>query len=134
MAVEDGAVIGTLLGLYYRHRQQNTPGSPSSHEPTIPQTLALYEKLQKARTTTLTLGSISNQHLYHLADGPEQEERDKIFKETKWEERPEGEEEKFIWIDVRYQMAVVGRDAIGEAGRAWEHAWGDNGGGVEGDL
>ena len=78
------------------------------------------KSLQKARTTILHLGSISNQHLYHVADGPEQEERDRILKSAKWEERPEGETEPFIWIDVRYQKSILGRDAIGDAKKKWE--------------
>ncbi|KAF2650857.1 FAD/NAD(P)-binding domain-containing protein [Lophiostoma macrostomum CBS 122681] len=125
MAVEDGAIIATLLGLQQTHLHQDHPRNPPScSQPTIPQTLKLYERLQKTRTTTLHLGSISNQHMYHLADGPEQEERDRVLRSARWEERPMGEdedeEERFIWIDVRYQKAMLGRDAIGCAIRAWE--------------
>ena len=114
MAVEDGAILATLLGLYQRAQ------SGSSQLPTLPETLKLYESLQKARTTILHLGSISNQHVYHLDDGPEQQERDRILKAAGWQEKPEGEEEKFIWIDVRYQKTVLGRDAIGDAKKKWE--------------
>lgn len=74
MAVEDGAIIATLLDLYQQAYSQ------SLQHPTLLQTLKLYESLQKARTTTLHLGSISNQRLYHLDDGPGQETRDLILK------------------------------------------------------
>jgi len=114
MAVEDGAILATLLGLYQLAQSQSLPHS------TLPETLKLYESLQKARTTSLHLGSISNQHLYHLDDGPEQQERDRILKAAKWEEISSRETEPFIWIDVRYQKAVLGRDAIGDAERKWE--------------
>jgi len=113
MAVEDGAIIATLLGLYQQ------ADATIRQRMTLAETLKLYESLQKARTTTLHLGSISNQHLYHLDDGPEQEERDRILKTTQWEERPDGESEPFIWADVRYQKVILARDAISEARKRW---------------
>jgi salicylate hydroxylase len=116
MAVEDGAIVATLLGLYHQARNTSVP------HPTLPQTLKLYEGLQKTRTTNLHLGSISNQHMYHLDDGPEQEERDRILKSSQWREKPEGETEPFIWINVRYQKNILGRDAIADAKMAWEKA------------
>jgi salicylate hydroxylase len=114
LAVEDGAILATLLGLYHQAQPQ------MRQYPTVPETLKIYESLQKARTTTLHLGSISNQHLYHLGDGPEQVERDRILKATDWKQKPSGELEPFIWVDVRYQKAVLGRNAIGEAEKKWE--------------
>ena len=114
MAVEDGAILATLLGLY-----QEASAESTIHR-TLPKTLELYESLQKARTTILHLGSISNRHLYHVADGPEQEERDRILKGAQWKEKPDGESEPFIWIDVRYQNSVLGRDTIGDAKTKWE--------------
>ncbi|KAH7125110.1 putative salicylate hydroxylase [Dendryphion nanum] len=119
MAVEDGAIIGTLLGLYQDARLR------SLKAPSLAETLKLYESLQKARTTNLHLGSISNQHMYHIDDGPEQEERDRILKAADWQEKPEGEEEPFIWIDVRYQKAILGRDALGDAKKKWEETAGE---------
>lgn len=113
MAVEDGAILATLLGLYQLAQSQSLPHS------TIPETLKHYESLQKARTTSLHLGSMSNQHLYHLNDGQEQQERDRILKAAKWEEKLSGESEPFIWIDVRYQKGILGRDAIGDAEMKW---------------
>lgn len=57
--------------------------------------------------------------MYHLADGPEQKERDRVLMAATWREMGQGEEEKFIWIDVRYQRAVLERDAIGDAKKGW---------------
>ncbi|KAK8059944.1 hypothetical protein PG996_009874 [Apiospora saccharicola] len=120
MAVEDGAALATLLGLYQQALHRNGGAEEASKILTIPKILENYEALQKARTTRLHLGSISNQHLYHLHDGKEQEERDRILRATEWKERPIGEAEAFIWIDVRYQMAVVGRDTISDARVKWD--------------
>lgn len=116
MAVEDGAILATLLGLYHRAASTSRP------HPTLPATLKLYESLQKARTSSMHSGTIENQHLYHLDDGPEQEARDRVLKAAEWQERSEGEKEPFIWIDVRYQKGILGRDAIGDAERKWEEA------------
>lgn len=114
MAVEDGTIIANLLGQYQTARNKSLP------HPTLPETLKIYESLQKKRTTTLTLGSIANQHLYHLDDGPEQEERDQILKQATFQELPDGSSEPFIWIDLRYQKAVLARDAVGDAMKKWE--------------
>ncbi|KAK8100004.1 hypothetical protein PG999_010378 [Apiospora kogelbergensis] len=116
MAVEDGAALATLLGLYQQALQQN---SPEANQMTIPEILENYEALQKARTTIMHSGSISNQHMYHLDDSGEQEERDRILKATEWKERPLGETEAFIWIDVRYQRAILRRDTIADARSQW---------------
>ncbi|KAF2022177.1 FAD/NAD(P)-binding domain-containing protein [Aaosphaeria arxii CBS 175.79] len=114
LAVEDGAIIATLLSLY-----QKAASLTSTRIPTLPETLQLYEEIQKTRTTTLHLGSISNQKMYHLDDGPEQEERDRILKAATWVERPEGKAEPFLWIDYSYQYEMLSRDAIGDARRKW---------------
>lgn len=117
MAVEDGAALATLLGLYQQALRRN---SPEANQMIIAEILENYEALQKARTTIMHSGSISNQHMYHLEDGDEQEERDRILKSAEWKERPLREIEAFIWIDVRYQRAVVGRDTIADARAQWD--------------
>jgi salicylate hydroxylase len=114
MAVEDGAIIANLLGQYQSAKSRSQP------HPSLPETLKAYESLQKSRTTTLTLGSIANQYMYHLNDGPEQEERDRILKQAGFEELPDGMSEPFIWIDLRYQKAVLARDAMGDAKSKWD--------------
>lgn len=114
MAVEDATIIANLLGSYRLAKSKSLP------HPTIPETLKMYESLQKKRTTTLTLGSIANQHLYHLDDGPEQEKRDRILKQATFQERPDGSSEPFIWIDPQYQKAVLARNAVSDAKRKWE--------------
>lgn len=114
MAVEDGTIIANLLGHYQSAKSRSQPHRSLS------ETLKAYESLQKNRTTTLTLGSIANQRLYHLDDGPENEDRDRILKQAKFEELPDGLSEPFIWIDFRYQQAVLARDAVGDARAKWD--------------
>ncbi|KAF2731483.1 putative salicylate hydroxylase [Polyplosphaeria fusca] len=113
MAVEDGAVLGTLLGLYTNSARSND----QSTTPPLKTVLELFEKVQKERTTMNVRGSASNQKLYHVGDGPEQVERDKILKAATLEEKQEDEE--FLVIDVRYQKKLLGRDCIAEAEAAW---------------
>lgn len=71
MAVEDGAVLGKLLGQLvssslYHDRPRDT----------VLDMLEMYENLRKSRTTTNVQGARSNQRAYHLPDGPIQESRD----------------------------------------------------------
>ena len=113
MAVEDGTILASLLSQYQSAKSRSQP------HPSLLETLKAYELLQKGRTTTLTLGSIANQQMYHLNDGPEQEERDRILKQAKFEELPDGMSEPFIWIDLRYQQAILSRDALGDAKTKW---------------
>lgn len=119
MAVEDGAVLATLLGLYQQAMQQVDDAAPK-RQLTVPNILRSYEALQKIRTTTMQRGSVENQHVYHIADGAAQRARDEILGAATWREKAPGEAEPFIWIDVRYQKAIVGRDTIEDAGTVWE--------------
>lgn len=114
MAAEDGTIIANLLGHYQSAKSRSQPHRSLS------ETLKAYESLQKNRATTLTLGSIANQRLYHLDDGPEQEDRDRILKQAKFEELPDGLSEPFIWIDFQHQQAVLARDAVGDARAKWD--------------
>lgn len=116
MAVEDAAVLGTLLGLY----QASLSTSSTGRQTTIPEVLKLYESLQKERTTTNVQGAVSNRSMYHMADGPEQEERDMILMGTK-QAMVEGDgNSKFIFIDSGYQKKLLGRDSVADARRAWQ--------------
>uniref|UniRef100_L2G0S0 FAD binding domain protein n=1 Tax=Colletotrichum fructicola (strain Nara gc5) TaxID=1213859 RepID=L2G0S0_COLFN len=65
-AVEDGAVLGLLLGHLTSKSQ-------------LPTALRLYEKLRKARGEAIVRETFKQRHDFHMPDGPEQEARDKIF-------------------------------------------------------
>ncbi|GKT41565.1 FAD-dependent monooxygenase OpS4 [Colletotrichum spaethianum] len=65
-AVEDGAVLGLLLG----HLTSKTQ---------LPAALRLYERLRKARGESIVRETFKQRHDFHLDDGPEQEARDQVF-------------------------------------------------------
>ncbi|KAJ9131778.1 FAD binding domain-containing protein [Pleurostoma richardsiae] len=65
-AVEDGAVLGLLLGHL-------------SSKDQLPKALKLYEKLRKARGDAIVKEAFKQRDDFHLPDGPDQEARDKIF-------------------------------------------------------
>ncbi|KAA8642825.1 uncharacterized protein ATNIH1004_009578 [Aspergillus tanneri] len=74
MAVEDGATLGILLGKFSRaHPNQKATGTQ------ISDLFGFYEILRKKRTTVNVEGSIENQVLYHMEDGPGEDARDKAF-------------------------------------------------------
>ena len=63
MAIEDGAVLGNLL-------------SRLAHPSQLPVFLQAYEDLRLPRTAETQNQSRLNQTIFHLPDGPEQEQRD----------------------------------------------------------
>ncbi|OHE99926.1 FAD binding domain-containing protein [Colletotrichum orchidophilum] len=65
-AVEDGAVLGLLLG-HIKSKSQ------------LPTALKSYEKLRKARGESIVRETFKQRHDFHMNDGPEQEARDQIF-------------------------------------------------------
>ena len=116
MAVEDGAVLGRLLGLY-----SSTMVSPPSAESTdasttlIPSLLRLYESLRKSRTTINVRGAVENRVMFHLSDGPQQEKRDAMLEHADWAGRSE-----WNWLDAPYQKDLLGFDAVGECEAAFD--------------
>ena len=66
-SLEDGAVLGTLLGKIESKSQ-------------LPQALAAYERLRKARGEAIVRETFAQQHDFHLPDGEKQQERDAVFK------------------------------------------------------
>ncbi|WEW55625.1 3-hydroxybenzoate 6-monooxygenase superfamily protein [Emydomyces testavorans] len=100
-ALEDGAFIGTLF--------ENI-----EDESQLSDVLAIYEKVRKPRTTRVVRGSTALRDIFHMHDGPAQEERDRIL----LNEKP------FIgypnrWADPVFQKFLFDYDARGEALRAW---------------
>ncbi|TEA18536.1 FAD-dependent monooxygenase OpS4 [Colletotrichum sidae] len=109
MAVEDGAVLGKLLGLL--------KGSTESPTESVPGILRLYESLRKSRTTLNVQGAKSNQKWYHVSDGPEQQARDAEMAGRSLGEglTPTG----WRWIDKDYQRELLGHDCVAEAVEAF---------------
>ncbi|KAL6860443.1 hypothetical protein ACO1O0_004471 [Amphichorda felina] len=76
-AIEDGAVLGLLLGCI-RSKEQ------------VPKALDMYEKLRKSRGEAIVRETFKQRESYHMADGPEQEARDQIFLSQLGKDQPEG--------------------------------------------
>src|SRR5882762_2074428 len=67
-AVEDGAVLGALFEKVQEKSQ-------------LPDLLVIYEAIRKARTTQVVKGSTSLRDIFHMHDGPQQQERDRQLSE-----------------------------------------------------
>lgn len=100
-AVEDGAVLGAL---FEKVREKSQ----------LPDLLVIYEAIRKARTTQVVKGSTSLRDIFHMHDGPQQQERDRQLLE---QEPFEGFPNR--WADPVFQPFLFGYDAYVEAYRAW---------------
>lgn len=105
MAVEDGAVLGRLLGLFQ---------SDESPEKSLPVVLQLYESLRKTRTTTNVQAATSNRKMFHMPDGPEQVKRDAELRTANYT-KPSA----FRWLDPEHNMDMLGFDAILDSEKAY---------------
>ncbi|KAK7403073.1 hypothetical protein QQX98_011184 [Neonectria punicea] len=65
-AVEDGAVLGLLLGRLQSRSQ-------------LPQALMLYERLRKTRGEAIVRETFKQRDAFHMVNGPEQKARDELF-------------------------------------------------------
>ena len=114
MAVEDGAVLGVLLGMLSRSLSPSKPQAPSSA------VLGLYESLRKQRTSVNVQGAIQNRELYHMPDGPEREARDAALMAVDWDDA--NGHCKWIWGDIGYQKDLLAFDVVKEARKQF-HIW-----------
>lgn len=113
MAIEDGAVLGNLLGSLV---QDDKELSGLAHEH-VSSLLQVYEMLRKLRTTTNVKGAAANRYMYHLEDGDEQMRRDAELKAHDWI-RPS----HWRWADLTAQDELLGHDVITESEREY-NAW-----------
>ncbi|KAK2028784.1 FAD binding domain-containing protein [Colletotrichum zoysiae] len=104
-AVEDGAVLGLLLGHLTSKSQ-------------LPKALKLYERLRKARGESIARETFKQRDDFHLFDGPEQEARDQIFLSQLGKE-PEGAFPS-RWTCPEVQPWLYGYDAYKEVEKAME--------------
>ncbi|KAG8170170.1 hypothetical protein KVR01_000915 [Diaporthe batatas] len=111
MAVEDGAVLGNLIGSLVRDEKE-LPGPAHEHVGSL---LQVYEKLRKLRTTTNAKGAEANQYMFHLEDGEEQRRRDTELKAHDWI-RPS----RWRWADPSAQDELLGHDVIAESEMAYK--------------
>ncbi|KAI1787247.1 FAD/NAD(P)-binding domain-containing protein [Ganoderma leucocontextum] len=116
MAIEDGAVLGNLL-------------SRLAHPEQLPVLLQAYEDLRLPRTAETQNQSRLNQKIFHLPDGPEQEQRDAdMRKAAELELEGEGkngtagdasEGSPNQWADEKKSHIQFGYDADEAAERWW---------------
>ncbi|KAI5117861.1 hypothetical protein M0805_007704 [Coniferiporia weirii] len=130
MAIEDAAVLGNLL-------------SRISHPAQLTPLLRGYETLRHSRTAETQASSRLNQHIFHLPDGPAQEERDASMRAAMAAERAKwathgtdvdagkdkgkvADDAQFSgagnsnqWADQRKNREQFGYDADAEAERWW---------------
>ncbi|KAH6667461.1 putative salicylate hydroxylase [Halenospora varia] len=118
MAVEDGAVIGYLIGELNRRLEiENTPNI--NYGDAIQSLLQLYEKSRKHRTTVNVLGAQENRVMYHLKDGLEQMKRDAELKDFDFIEG----HSNMTLANPSYQKDLLGFDALKDAARAFGEWW-----------
>ncbi|RDX40070.1 FAD/NAD(P)-binding domain-containing protein [Lentinus brumalis] len=117
MAIEDAAVLGNLL-------------SHLSHPAQLKSLLQAYENLRLPRTAETQRQSRLNQTIFHLPDGPEQEQRDADMRKAteaelrRWREGKRAADEKLAgsanqWADEDKNMAQFAYDADAAAERWW---------------
>lgn len=102
--VEDGFILGTLLGRLSEHMSQ-----PSTHRSLVQKqvrtVLRSYEKLQHDRTVQIVSGSRFTGMIEHLPQGPDQRARDAEFAMYD----PEMTVSAIPWIDARTNRELLGR-------------------------
>lgn len=101
-AVEDAACLTEVFG--------NIESKDQIHD-----ALKIFENVRKSRTTRIVKESTNCQNVYHLPDGPQQEERDRICALEPTVGCPNR------WADPVFQKYLFGYDAFQEASNAWEH-------------
>jgi salicylate hydroxylase len=109
MAVEDGVVLGNLLGRLAEDFSQETAQAK------VPTILELFEILRKKRTTLNVKGALANRHLFHMQDGEEQRQRDHDLRNydgvsmSPWQ-----------WVDPAYQGQLLGFDVVEDSNTKYE--------------
>lgn len=99
MALEDAAVLGECLGRI-------------TSKDDVKLALQTYENCRKERTTRVVQRGNVQQYLYHLHDGPEQQERDRIMQ---MQPTPPGE--ALAWRDPELGPWLLGYDHMKDVSR-----------------
>lgn len=105
-SIEDGAVLGHILS-YVKSKEK------------LPKAIEMFEDLRKKRGEKVVRETFHQRHDFHMEDGPEQEERDKIFASQL------GKEEAEVKFPSRWTCPVVqpwlyGYDAYKEVDEAMQ--------------
>lgn len=103
-AIEDGAVLGHLFAKVPTRETRRS----------IPDILKIYERLRKERTAKVVRKSADFRVVFHMEDGPLQEERDRVLlEETPVEGFP------FLFADPSIQHFLFDYDVAREVDEAW---------------
>ncbi|KAF2011971.1 FAD/NAD(P)-binding domain-containing protein [Aaosphaeria arxii CBS 175.79] len=119
MAVEDGAVLGVLLGKLKSAPDSTGARLHSSGDSTdsVTSMLKIYEDQRKQRTTLNVQGALRNRWFYHMVDGEEQQNRDRFLRAvTDWE----AVKSPYTWADAQYNRDLLGYDSIAPAEHAFD--------------
>ncbi|KAJ5085570.1 hypothetical protein N7532_010341 [Penicillium argentinense] len=116
MAFEDGAVLGECLSRL-PHVSKDSPEFLEAKK----HALAVFQECRKQRTKMVVERGNIQQYLYHLRDGPEQEERDR-----KMQMVPTPEGEALAWRDPGLAPKLLGYDHIADVDRCWGTAHGSD--------
>lgn len=122
MVVEDGAVIGKLLGSLQAHilksnisENKSSQSSKSSAQKLTAEVLALYEKNRKARTTRNVQGAVRNRTLFHMQDGILQKIRDFVLSYAGVTRKSD-----WTWILSFRQSQVYSLDVLEDCAKVFE--------------
>lgn len=102
-AIEDGAVLGLLLGHI-------------SSKNDLPKALQMYQHLRKTRGDAIVRETFKQREAFHMQDGPEQEARDQIFLSQL--DKPLKGPFPSRWTCPEVQPWLYGYDAFAEVDRA----------------
>jgi salicylate hydroxylase len=101
ISLEDGAVLGECL-------------SRINSKSDLKTALAVYEACRRPRTSRIVQRGNVQQHLYHLHDGPEQRERDRLMRLT-----PTLPGDPLVWRDPELQPWLLGYNHIADVDAHW---------------
>jgi salicylate hydroxylase len=110
MAVEDGAILGLLLG---KAQTSGLPSQPELKNSYLSSLFKLYQDIRKQRAEINVAGAVWTRHYYHLPDGEEQRQRDEELAglpATEWQGKC-----SFNWGDAEYQQSLFGYDVFVDA-------------------
>jgi salicylate hydroxylase len=100
-SIEDGAVLGLLLGQkYFTSKSQ------------LPETLQLFEHIRKARGEGIARETFKQRTAFHMRNGPEQEQRDRVMLSMLGRELKGSFPSRWTCPDV--QSWLYGYDAVKE--------------------
>lgn len=113
MSFEDGAVLGECLSRLPKTNTFETtnPKSTPSFVTQKRHALAVYQACREKRTQMVVDKGNRQQYLYHLPDGPEQEERDRQMQMV-----PTPPGEALAWRDPVLAPILLGYDHVKDVG------------------